>query len=131
MRYVKVRFLSSMDDNSSAGYYYKDELSRKLKKYDTVIVPTRYGLSMAYVERVDVSESAVESTLNTSTMKSVAEKISSKSVDEVLKLKKVDELKSTLDKKIKEVDEVAKYKMYAELSPEIAELLKELEQLKS
>ena len=131
MRYVKVRFLSTYDQGFQQGYYYKDELSRKLQKYDTVIVPTRYGLSLAVVERVDVNPTAVEQTLNVSVMKSVEEKIKSKAVDELTKLKKVDDIKRELDKRMKAVDEVQKYKMYADIDPTVKELLQQLEDMKA
>ena len=136
-RYVKVKFLSSKDDQAAGGYFYKDTQSRSLKKWDTVLVPTRYGLTLAVVietysndEKVQVAYRAY-GTFGLHDIKTVSEKIRSKVVDEELKLQKADDIRKKLDTVMKAVDESQKYKMYAEISPEVAELLKELESLKA
>ncbi len=139
-RYVKVDFLSDRDSESSNGYIYKDGLSRALKKYDTVIVPTRYGLTIAVVKGT-YNESQAENLINNAykyrtngltlaTVKSVKEKIKSKTVDEEMKLAKADDIKRKLEAEIKKIDEVEKYRIYAELNPEVAAMLAELEELR-
>jgi len=136
MRYVKVDFLSDRSSESSQGYIYKDELSRALKKYDTVIVPTKYGLTIAVVKGTYNEEQKDNLMKNQyrfsqTCIKSVAEKIKSKTVDAEMKLAKVDDIKRKLEAEIKKVDDTQKYKMYAELSPEVATMLAELEELKA
>jgi len=136
MRYVKVDFLSDRSSESSQGYIYKDELSRALKKYDTVIVPTKYGLTIAVVKGTYNEEQKDNLMKNQyrfsqTAIKSVAEKIKSKTVDAEMKLAKVDDIKRKLESEIKKVDDTQKYKMYAELSPEVAAMLAELEELRA
>jgi len=136
MRYVKVDFLSDRSSEASAGYIYKDELSRALKKYDTVIVPTKYGLTIAVVKGTYNEEQKDNLMKNQyrfsqTAIKSVAEKIKSKTVDAEMKLAKVDDIKRKLESEIKKVDDTQKYKMYAELSPEVAAMLAELEELRA
>lgn len=133
MRFVKVKFLNTRDDSNAGGYFYRDTQSRALKKWDTVIVPTRYGLSMAYVMSTykdeELAKKAYENTYGTfglHDIKEVAEKIKSSAVEEKLKTNKALDLKKQLDSKIKKIDEVEKYRVYAGLSPEVAELLKQL-----
>lgn len=126
MRIVKVKYLSTLDeDRSDNTYYYQDNLSTKLKKYDLILVPTYYGMSMAIVDKVDISEDTIK--FQVCNIKKVSEKIKSKTVDELIKKDKIKDIKASLDKKIKEIDSVEKYKMYATLSPEVAELIKQLE----
>ena len=127
MRIIKVKYLSTLDEEKGGStYYYQDNLSTKLKKYDLVLVPTYYGLSMAIVDEVNVSEDVIK--FKVSGIKKVSEKIKSKIVDELIKKDKVRDIKAVLDKKIKEIDAVRKYEMYASASPEIAELIKSLEE---
>ncbi len=138
MRYVKVDFLSDRSSESSSGYLYKDTLSRALKRYDAVIVPTRYGFTIGVVkatyteEQVDnlLRNSYKYSSISKDNMKNVAEKIKSKVVDEEMKLAKVDDLKRKLEAEIKKVDEIEKYRVYAELNPAVAEMLAQLEELR-
>ena len=47
-KYAIVKFLSSKDEGYSQGYTYENPV--KAKRYDAVIVPTRYGLSLAVVD---------------------------------------------------------------------------------
>jgi len=136
-RFVKVKFLSTKDSQTSMGYFYKEELSRALKKWDTVLVPTRYGLTLAVVVSTYKNEDQVKEayqsygTFGLHDIKSVSEKIKSKVVDQQLTKEKAGDIKKKLETKMKEVDEVQKYKMYAELDPSIAELLAELEELRA
>ena len=130
MRIVKVKFLSTYDKDYSDTFYYKDTIRGGLKKYDVVIVPTRYGVSMAVVEENNISEETVVNKFNTNNIKTVLEKIKSKHVDSLTKLAKVDDLKKQLDAEIKKVDEVEKYRVYAELNPAVATMLAELEELR-
>ena len=135
MRYVKVDFLSDRSSESSQGYLYKDELSRALKKYDTVIVPTRYGLTIAVVKGT-YNEAQKDNLMKNkyrfsqSDIKSVSEKIKSKTIDAEMKLAKVDDLKRKLESEVKKIDETQKFKAYAELSPEVAAMLAQLEELR-
>jgi len=138
-RFVKVEFLSDRTSESSAGYIYKDDLSRALKKYDTVIVPTKYGLTIAVVKGTYNEEQANNllrnnykyGSITLANIKTVSEKIKSKTVDAEMKLAKVDDIKRKLESEIKKVDDTQKYKMYAELSPEVAAMLAELEELRA
>lgn len=134
MRVVQVKFLSTLDKDVAEEYFYKDSLSRKLQKYDTVLVPTMYGLSLAVVTKVDVDENNMQKrhgygTLSPSSLKSVAEKIKSNTIEALNKAEKREDIKKELEKKLKEMDEVERYQLYAEKSPEIAALLKELKSL--
>lgn len=134
MRYVKIDFLSDRSSESSNGYIYKDELSRALKKYDTVIVPTRYGLTIGVVKGTYNEEQKNNLMRNRykfsqSDIKSVAEKIKSKAVEEIVKADKVADIKRKLDSEVKKIDEIKKFEMYAELSPEVAAMLEELKEL--
>lgn len=129
MRIVRVKFLNTIDKDYAEGFFYKDSLSRKLQKYDTVVVPTRYGLSMAVVDQVNVNQDGLG--FDIGRIKTVAEKIKSKAVDDQTRLQKADDITKALDKAIKEVDAVEKYRVYAGLSPEVAKLLTELEELKA
>ncbi len=139
MRYVKVDFLSDRSSESSNGYLYKDELSRALKKYDTVIVPTRYGLAMAVVKGTYTEEQANNLIRNSykfstaihslSDVRPVAEKIKSKVVEENIKADKVKDLKRKLEAEVKKIDEVQKFEVYAGISPEVATMLEELKEL--
>jgi len=138
-RFVKVDFLSDRSSESSNGYLYKDELSRALKKYDTVIVPTRYGLTIAVVKGTYTEAQAENlirnkyqyNSVTKENAKTVLEKIKSKTVDSEMKLAKVDDLKRKLESEVKKIDETQKYKAYAELSPEVAAMLAELEELRA
>lgn len=136
MRYVTVKFLSTKDERAAEGHVYKDGLSRALKRWDIVIVPTRYGLSIAVVKDTHTEEQA-KNILNASgrgtqvsSLKLVSEKIKSKVVDEELKLEKADAIKMKLEAEIKKIDEVEKYRVYADLNPAVAEMLAELEELR-
>ena len=124
MRIVKVKFLSTYE--SSDTYFYEDKLSKKLQKYDTVVVPTRYGVSLAVV--IGIGYKKEDMGFSAQSIKSVSEKIKSVTVDNMNKSAKIKDIKSILDKKIKEIDSLEKYKMYADMSPEIAELIKSLEE---
>lgn len=137
MRYVTVKFLSERDEGNAQGYIYKDTLSRALKKYDVVVVPTRYGLAMATVKgtyTADKAQNILSNNYGTrgmslDSLKSVAEKIKSKAVEKELKVEKVKDLKLKLEKEVKKIDEVQKFEVYASLSPEVATMLAELKEL--
>lgn len=128
--YVKVKFLSEYDSGASQGYFYSAG-RLKLSKYDTVIVPTRYGLSLAVVQQSGLTIEEVREHINCQSLKTVAERITSKAVNELTKLQKVDDIKKALDKEMKKVDEVEKYRMYADISPEIKTLLEQLQEMKA
>ena len=130
MRIVKVKFLSTYDKDYSDTFYYKDTIRGGLKKYDTVIVPTRYGISMAVVEEVGIDTDEVRNKFSTANIKVVKERIKSKTVAELTKLAKVDDLKKSLEAEIKKIDEVEKYRVYADLNPAVAAMLTELEELR-
>lgn len=139
MRYVTVKFLSERDATNSQGYMYKDTQSRALKKYDVVVVPTRYGLAMATVHgkyNADQAQAFLDNNrsygargFTLETLKSVSEKIKSTTVDAEMKVEKVKDLKAKLEKEVKKIDEVQKFKVYADLSPAVAAMLAELEEL--
>lgn len=135
MRFVEVKFLSSRDESAARGYLYRDDLPRALKKYDAVLVPTRYGLSLAVVNKTFADEETAQNESqwrhDTAAIKGVKEKIKSKTIEEVQSKEKIKDLKKKLERKIKKVDEVEKYRMYADIDPEIAEMLAQLEELKS
>lgn len=128
MRIVKVKYLSTLDEQKTGGkYYYQDNLKTKLKKYDIVLVPTYYGFSLAVVDVIDVTEDDARYAVSNG-LKEVSEKIKSSVADKLIKKDKIKDIKVQLDKKIKEIDSVEKYKMYAKLSPEVEELIKQLEE---
>lgn len=127
MKYVKVKFLSSKDEGVAHGYTYRDTL--RCKKYDTVIVPTKYGISMAVVTDVNVSEENTYGFSHNSIVKQVLEKVTIKAVEEIVRADKRKDLEKKLEKKTKDLDKLAKYKLYADLDPELAELVKEYEEL--
>lgn len=135
MRYVKVNFINSRDDSLSDNYIYRDELSRSLKKYDTVIVPTRHGYAIATVsgtlslKQVQDKLRGRYSNITASSLKSVAEKIKSKTIEAELKSSKIADLKASLEAQVKKIDEVEKFNVYAKLSPEVAAMLEELKAL--
>ena len=55
MKLATVKYLSSRDESTTHGYTYINTV--RAKPYDAVIVPTRYGASLAVVESVrEVSE---------------------------------------------------------------------------
>lgn len=133
-RFVKVDFLSDRSSESSNGYIYEDKLSRALKKYDTVIVPTRYGLTIAVVKGTYNEEQKNNLMRNKyrfsqSDIRAVAEKIKSKAVEDIVKADKVADIKRKLESEVKKIDEVKKFEAYAELSPEVAAMLEELKEL--
>ena len=129
MRIVEVKFLNSIDERSASAYFYKDKLSKALKQFDTVIVPTTNGISLAVVTGVHKDTDTIFKNYNLSSFKLVAEKIKSKTVNEILKEAKAIELKRQLEEHIKKMDAVEKYRVYAENSPEVAALLAQLEEL--
>lgn len=133
-RFVKVDFLSDRSSESSNGYIYEDKLSRALKKYDTVIVPTRYGLTIAvvkgtYNEQQKNNLMRNKYRFSQSDIRAVAEKIKSKAVEDIVKADKVADIKRKLESEVKKIDEVKKFEAYAELSPEVAAMLEELKEL--
>lgn len=129
MRIVEVKFLNKVDEGYGDSYFYKDKLSKSLKQFDTVLVPTRYGVSIAVVTALHKDTDDIMSKFTRSSMQFVLEKIKSKVINELLKEEKAKQLKQQLENEIKKMDAVEKYRMYAESSPEVAALLAQLEEL--
>jgi len=94
MKYVNVSFLSTKDQEGLSSYTYKDTLGTK--KYDAVLVPTRYGTSIAIVVKDDVKEPEYA----VGGIKEVKEIISSKYVDDYTKSLKIKDLFGTTDVKV-------------------------------
>lgn len=124
-RYVKVRFTSNRDDRYSVNddYTYFDKLKTPLKPFDVVLVPTRYGYTIAVVTEVGVDNNFAGG------IKEVAELLKSKVLDEEFKAERAKVIKTKLNKKLKELDELKRYKAYTDSNPEIAALVKELEEV--
>ena len=138
-KFVAVKFLSDKDAQASEGYLYKDTLRGGLKKYDVVLVPTRYGFALATVKGLYSEAQATNLLNNTSsytrgmnleTLKPVSEKIKSKTIEASLKEDKIKDLKLKLESEVKKIDEVKKFEAYADLSPEVAAMLAQLEELR-
>lgn len=126
-KYAVVRFLSSRDDESSFGYTYNNEIGAK--KYDAVIVPTKYGLSLAVVESLTNDEYKTQRYGSCQPVKSVAEVIKSTEVEKLMRAEKKKDIKKKLEAEVKKMDDVARFKMYAAQNPAFSELLEEYEQL--
>lgn len=129
MRIVEVKFLNSIDEREARSYFYKDKLSTALKQFDTVVVPTANGITLAVVTGLHKDTDTLLKNYGVSTLKEVHEKIKSKTVNEILKEAKAIELKRQLEEQIKKMDAVEKYRVYAENNPEVAALLAQLEEL--
>ena len=98
MKYVKVKFLSDKDESKIDGYFYKDNKNCEL--YDFVIVPTKYGVSMAQV--IDIPK---DSDVSINCIKEVLDIIKGvEYLDTLAKKDKVKEIEKELDKKIKKLD---------------------------
>lgn len=125
MKYAQVQFTNRSRGRYNDIYVYKIPAKMKLEKYDTVLVSTQYGYTLATVISLDEEQCQISE----GSVRTIAEKIKSKTMDGVNKLRKLDEIKRTLDKKIEELDEAQKYRMYAEIDPEVATLIGEIEEL--
>jgi hypothetical protein len=123
-KYAVVKFLSTKDEGYADGYHYENNIGAK--KYDTVIVPTRYGVSMAVVESLTDD---IPQHIRYTSIKAVAEVIQSKTVTEMTREQKRKDLEKRLEKKVKALDKLERFKAYADSNPEIAELVKELEEI--
>lgn len=123
-KYAVVKFLSSKDEGYNQGYLYENPVNAK--KYDAVVVPTRYGLSLAVVESLTDSSDSF-SNYRGGAIKAITEIVQSKAVDEVTLADKKKDLKKKLDAQVKKMDEIERYKMYAANNPAFAELLEEFE----
>ena len=125
-RYVKVEFLTTGSPYESTGKYtYHDNLKKPLEEYELVLVPTRYGYSLAYVVEVNASPAIGQARAT----KTVAERIKSKTIDDELKGKRAKALEKQLQAKIEKLDKLERFKAYAKNNSEIAELVAELEKL--
>ena len=123
MKYVNVSFLSTKDQEGLSSYTYKDTLGTK--KYDAVLVPTRYGASIAIVVKDDIREPEYA----VGGIKEVKEIISSKYVDDYTKSLKIKDLEKKLEKETKKLDKLSTYKVYANANKDFAKLLAEYENL--
>lgn len=125
-KYAIVKFLSTKDDGYSQGYLYENTV--EAKKYDAVIVPTRYGLSLAVVDKLTDS---VDSFNNYSggAIKAIAEIVESKEVAKLMNATKRKDLKKKLDAEVKKFDDVKRFELYAEANPAFAELLEQYKKL--
>lgn len=124
-KYATVKFLSKRDEGYSQGYTYENPIGAK--KYDAVIVPTQYGLSLAVVE--GVSDSLPDSFRSHTTLKAVVEVIKSEAVAKVMQAEKKKDLKKKLEAEVKKMDEVERFNIYAANNPVFAELLDEYKSL--
>lgn len=131
MKYALVEFLSERDkpNTSQKLYTYINEV--KAKEYDTVIVPTKYGLALAVVKKLsdNVPSSNYDYLGSMNVIKKVAEVIKSTAVDEVTKEAKRKDIEKQLEKKVKEMDKVQRFELYADQDPEFAKLLKQFKEL--
>lgn len=125
MKYAIVKFLSSKDDSYSQGYNYKNTV--KAKPYDAVIVPTRYGLSLAVVE--SVTDEKPEGLPYGCEIKAISEVVQSEAVAKEMSAQKKKDLKKQLEKEVKKLDDIERFKMYAKNNPAFAELLEQYEAL--
>jgi hypothetical protein len=126
MRYVKVEFSNTRNANDE--YFYKDTLKTPLQEYDTVIVPTRYGKTLAIVTAINQTPEQFPVYVTCSSVKVVDEKIKSKTFDKINKAKRAKAIEKKLEGKIQELDALTRYQAYAD-DPAVAELLKELKSL--
>lgn len=122
-RYIKVKFLSSKDEQLVTSYHYVDGFKKPLELFEAVLVPTRYGLSLAYVVELDTAGYQGGCTLK------VAERIKSKVVSDSLKSKRVKALEEQLKREVDKMDKLSVYEKYAESNPAIAEMVKALREL--
>lgn len=129
LKYAVVEFLSTKDQMVSGqkGYTYENEIGAK--KYDTVVVPTRHGISMAVVVKLTDKFETDYSYGSTPAVKQIAEVIQSKEVAKVMNTRKKADLKKKLEAEVKKLDDVARFELYAQQSPEFAELLKEYKEV--
>lgn len=126
MKYAIVKFLSTKDEGYSQGYLYENTI--KAKKYDAVIVPTQYGLSLAVVDKLTDSTDSFDK-YRGGVIKAIAEIIKSKEVAKVTTEAKKKSLKKKLEKLTKEMDDIERFKMYSKGNPEFAKILAEYEKL--
>ena len=126
MKYAIVKFLSSKDEGYAQGYLYENTV--KAKKYDTVIVPTRYGLSLATVDQLTDSTDSFKGYYG-GAIKQIDEVIESKAVGKLMKEQKRKDLTKKLKAEAKKLDEVKVFEAYADQSPEFAAMLQELKDL--
>lgn len=129
MRVVEVKFLNRYDEQAADSYFYTDKLSKAVKQFETVLVPTRYGVALAIVTNTYKDTDDKLKSYPVSSLKTIEEKIKSKTIDNMMKEEKAKQLKAQLEAEIKKMDAVEKYRMYAETSPEVAKLLTQLEEL--
>jgi len=129
MKLATVKFLSSKDEGASHGYTYLNTVNAK--QYDAVLVPTRYGASLAVVESTrEVEETDYTCHGGVTPYKSIHEVIKSKVVAQHTKELRKKDLAKTLKKMVKDLDEVKAFEMYAGMSPEFAELLEQYKAIK-
>lgn len=124
-KYATVKFLSSRDDGMAKGYTYENTIGAK--KYDAVIVPTQYGLSLAVV--TDLKDNHGLSPYTSVAIKRIAEVVKSKAVAKEMQAEKKQDLKKKLEAEVKKMDEVERFNIYAASNPAFAELLDEYKSL--
>lgn len=125
MKYATVKFLNSMDDGYSQAYTFTNEVGAA--PYDTVIVRTRYGISIAIVDSVSDELPLTLSTTNG--MKEVMEIIQCETTAKITRYNKSKALKEQMKQRAKSLDERQIYEVYAKSDPEMAELLAQLKEL--
>lgn len=126
-KYAVVEFLSSKDKETAQGYTYQNKIGAK--KYDSVVVPTRYGLSLAVVVKLTDKLETYHNQYAIPEIKEIAEVVASKEVAKLMIERKRKDIKKKLEAEVKKMDDIARFELYAEKSPAFAKLLKELKDL--
>lgn len=135
-KYATVRFLSSRDE-TSAQKQYSYLNTAGASKYDSVIVDTRFGMSLAVVTSVsDVPPKEKPYTgygysrdAQITPLKEVLEIVTSKEVSKLMQTEKKKDIKKKLEAEVKKMDEVERFNIYAANNPAFAELLEEYKNL--
>ena len=125
LKYAVVKFLSTKDAATSDCYTYENTIGAK--KYDAVIVPTRYGISLAVVEELTNEMPFMKS--YSGTIKAIEEVVKSEAVAKVTLTQKKKDIKKQLETEVKKLEDTERFKMYANNNPAFAELLQEYESL--
>lgn len=128
-KYIKVKFTSTIEEKSG-DYIYKNTVKAKL--FDTVLVPTFYGASLAFViEEVELTkEQAENETRYNSAVKETIEIVKGiKYFAEVTRKEKAKALKKAMKDRMKKMEEISIIEMYAEKDPELKSMLAEFKEL--
>lgn len=129
-KYIKVKFTSTIDESKGINGKYLYANSVKAKLFDTVLVPTMYGVSLAYVTEVlSLTDDEAENECSYKIREAIEVVKGIKYFEQLVRNEKAKALKKAMKERMKVMEEIQLFEMYAEKDPELKEMLKEFKML--